>query len=59
MTGQEDYIYVWTLGVEGGGDGNDSIVTVGRQSGVGPLRQDRPPAPVAGQHEAHHARLHR
>ena len=29
ITGQEDYVYVWTLGVEGVGDGSDKLVTVG------------------------------
>ena len=29
VTGQEDYLYVWTLGVEGLGDGSDKLVTVG------------------------------
>jgi len=28
ITGQEDFIYVWTLGVEGLGDGQDKMVTV-------------------------------
>jgi selenium-binding protein 1 len=28
VTGQEDYIYVWTLGIKGVADGNDSMVTV-------------------------------
>ena len=28
VTGQEDYIYVWTLGIKGVADGNDSLVTV-------------------------------
>ena len=28
ITGQEDYVYVWTLGVEGAGDGSDKLVTV-------------------------------
>jgi selenium-binding protein 1 len=28
IKGQEDYIYVWTLGVEGLGDGSDKLVTV-------------------------------
>ena len=28
ISGQEDYIYVWTLGVEGLGDGSDKLVTV-------------------------------
>ena len=29
VTGQEDYLYVWTLGVDGLGDGSDKLVTVG------------------------------
>ncbi len=29
ITGQEDYVYVWTLGMEGVGDGSDKLVTVG------------------------------
>lgn len=28
IKGQEDYLYVWTLGVEGLGDGSDKIVTI-------------------------------
>ena len=28
ITGQEDFVYVWTLGVEGVGDGSDKLVTV-------------------------------
>lgn len=28
IKGQEDYIYVWTLGVEGLGDGSDKLVTI-------------------------------
>ena len=28
IKGQEDYVYVWTLGVEGMGDGSDKIVTI-------------------------------
>ena len=28
ITGQEDYIYVWALGVEGVGDGFDKLVTI-------------------------------
>src|SRR5687768_17214103 len=28
IKGQEDYVYVWTLGVEGVGDGADKLVTV-------------------------------
>src|SRR5438128_11533067 len=28
IKGQEDYVYVWTLGVPGLGDGSDKLVTV-------------------------------
>ena len=28
INGQEDYVYVWTLGMEGVGDGTDKLVTV-------------------------------
>jgi methanethiol oxidase len=55
VTGQEDYIYVWTLGVKGVGDGNDSIVTVDtnpKSAGYGKIIHR---APVPGRHEAHHA----
>ena len=29
ITGQEDYVYVWALGIDGVGDGSDKLVTVG------------------------------
>lgn len=55
ITGQEDYVYVWTLGAEGVGDGSDKLVTVG----VNPQRQDQygkilSSVSVGGRHEAHH-----
>ena len=28
IKGQEDYVYVWTLGVDGLGDGSDKLVTI-------------------------------
>ncbi len=28
IEGQEEFVYVWTLGVEGLGDGSDKLVTV-------------------------------
>ena len=28
IKGQEDFVYVWTLGVEGLGDGSDTLVTI-------------------------------
>ena len=55
ITGQEDFIYVWTLGVEGLGDGADKLVTVG----ANPARSDYGKVvhslSVAGRNEAHHA----
>lgn len=33
ITGHEDYVYVWTLGVEGQGDGSDKLVTVDARTG--------------------------
>src|SRR5262249_46453022 len=29
IKGQEDYVHVWTLGVDGMGDGSDKLVTIG------------------------------
>ena len=55
VTGQEDYIYVWTLGVKGVADGNDSIVTVDVNPASGSYGKIVHRAPVPGQHEAHHA----
>jgi selenium-binding protein 1 len=55
VTGQEDYLYVWTLGVPGAADGNDSMVTVDvnpKSSSYGKIVHR---APVPGRHEAHHA----
>jgi selenium-binding protein 1 len=55
ITGQEDYIYAWTLGVDGVGDGSDKMVTVG----VNPKRTDYgkiiDSVSVGGRHEAHHS----
>ena len=55
ITGQEDYVYVWTLGAEGVGNGSDKVVTVG----VNPNRSDQygqilSSVSVGGRHEAHH-----
>ncbi len=54
LVGQEDFIYVWTLGVEGVGDGADKLVTVG-------VHPDRPDdgkivslSSLGGRNEAHH-----
>src|SRR5512134_4130757 len=54
LVGQEDFVYVWTLGVEGWGDGSDKLVTVG----ANPARPDYgkvvSSVSVGGRHEAHH-----
>ncbi len=54
-TGQEDFVYVWTLGIEGLGDGSDKLVTVG----ANPARSDYgkvvSSVSIGGRHEAHHA----
>lgn len=54
LTGQEDFVYVWTLGVPGQGDGSDKLVTVG----VNPSRPDYgkvvSSTSVGSRNEAHH-----
>src|SRR3990172_13370544 len=58
LTGQEEFVYVWTLGIEGLGDGSDKLVTVG----ANPARPDYgkvvSSSPVGGRHQGHHAGLH-
>jgi selenium-binding protein 1 len=54
ITGQEDYVYVYTLGVPGLGDGNDKLVTIGAnpsRPGYGKVVSQ---ASMPGRHEAHH-----
>jgi len=55
LTGQEDYVYVWTIGVDGVGDGSDKLVTVGTRSGTPTYGKVISSASVGGRHEAHHA----
>jgi selenium-binding protein 1 len=54
ITGQEDYVYVWTLGVEGMGDGSDKLVTVDVRPGSPTYGQVVASASVGGRNEAHH-----
>ncbi len=54
VTGQEDYIYVWTLGVEGLGDGSDKLVTIGARPGTPTYGKVISSVSVGGRHEAHH-----
>ena len=54
ITGQEDYVYVYTLGIPGLGDGNDKLVTIGAnpdRPGYGKVVSQ---ASIPGRHEAHH-----
>lgn len=55
VTGQEDYVYVWTLGIAGVGDGNDSLVTVDAHPTSKTYGQIIHRIAVPGRHEAHHA----
>lgn len=54
ITGQEDYVYVWTLGVEGVGDGSDKLVTVDVRPGSTTFGKVINSASVGGRNEAHH-----
>jgi selenium-binding protein 1 len=55
IVGQEDFVYVWTLGVEGLGDGQDKLVTVDvnpRSASYGKVVHT---LSVGGRNEAHHS----
>lgn len=55
IVGQEDFVYVWTLGVEGLGDGQDKLVTVDvnpTSKNYGSVIQS---LSVGGRNEAHHS----
>ena len=54
ITGEEDYVYVWTLGVEGIGDGSDKLVTVDVRKGSPTFGKAIKSVSVGGRHEAHH-----
>lgn len=54
LTGQEDYVYVWTLGVDGLGDGSDKLVTVGANPAAPDYGKVVSSTSVGGRHEAHH-----
>lgn len=57
IVGQEDFIYVWTLGVEGLGDEQDKLVTVDvnpKSSNYGKVINS---LSVGGRNEAHHSGL--
>ena len=52
ITGQEEFVYVWTLGVEGWGDGSDKLVTVDARPGSPTYGQVMHITSVGGRHEA-------
>jgi selenium-binding protein 1 len=54
ITGQEHFVYVWTLGVEGLGDGSDKLVTVDVRPDSQTYGSVVHAVSVGGRHEAHH-----
>jgi len=54
IKGQEDYVYVWTLGVEGLGDGQDKLVTVDVNPKSAAYGKVIATASVGERGEAHH-----
>ncbi len=57
IEGEEEFVYVWTLGIEGLGDGSDKLVTVDVRSGSPTFGQVVDVDSVGGRHEAHHGGL--
>src|SRR5437867_10795841 len=56
ITGQEDYVYVVTLGIEGVGDGSDKLVTIGAHpADTAHYGKVISSASLGGRHEVHHA----
>ncbi len=55
ITGQEDYVYVWTLGTEGMGDGQDKLVTVDVNPSSSSYGTVINSLSVGGRNEAHHS----
>jgi len=55
ITGQEEFLYVWTLGVDGMGDSSDKLVTIDARPGSATYGKVIHSASVGGQNEAHHA----
>lgn len=55
IQGQEDFVYVWTLGVEGMGDGQDKLVTLSVNPEADDYGEVRSVESVGGRNEAHHS----
>jgi selenium-binding protein 1 len=54
IEGQEEFLYVWTLGVPGLGDGSDKLVTVDVKPGSPTYGRVLHSTSLKGRHEAHH-----
>jgi len=54
IEGQEEYVYVWTLGQDGLGDRSDKLVTIDVKPGSAKYGKVIHTASVGGRHEAHH-----
>ena len=54
IEGQEEFVYVWTLGVDGLGDGQDKLVTIDVKPGSPSYGKVIYQLSVVGRHEAHH-----
>ncbi|MEE4661984.1 MAG: selenium-binding protein SBP56-related protein, partial [Halieaceae bacterium] len=57
IIGQEDYVYVWTLGVPGVGDEQDKLVTVDVNPASDNYGKVVASLSVGGRNEAHHTGL--
>lgn len=55
ITGQEDFVYVWTLGAQGIGDEQDKLVTVGANPKAANFGKVVTSLSVGGRNEAHHS----
>lgn len=55
IVGQEDYVYVWTLGVKGVGDEQDKLVTVSVNPAAKTYGKIINSVSVGGRNEAHHS----
>jgi selenium-binding protein 1 len=54
IEGQEEFVYIWTLGVDGLGDGSDKLVVVDVKPGSPSYGKVVHSYSVGGRHEAHH-----
>ena len=57
IVGQEDFVYVWTLGLKGVGDEQDKLVTVDVNPASSNYGKVVSTLSVGGRNEAHHSGL--